>query len=524
MQSGQTAGRLSHRFQPLVVWLIFLAAGLVSAPIPGVNEPHYLCKAKHFADPGWCASDVFLASYPAHWVFYAVFGPLTTRLPLFAVALVGRIAAAAILAWGWVRLTRVVLPDDPAAPLRSAALFVLATSIGNLSGEWILGGLESKVFAWGLVWAAFAAVIEGRWLRAVVWFGLAITWHPLVGGWALLAAVSAVLAGQCLGWFRAVPVTDTAIQRRLPLRIWLLRLVVAGGLLALTAAPGLWPAFGLLQLPVAGDVRYAGTYLQVYYRLKHHLDPMEFLATGYLYAGCVLALLGVLYASSAAVRKRLAGLAPIFLVALVIALAGLALGAGPRPPATMPGYVWRAGLLKFYPFRLFDGLLPVMAALGLSAASYSWPAVRKNGLIVFAIAGFAWTQWHSLIAPATRDRSPEWLKACRWIREQAPAEAVFETPHWSGTFKWYAQRAEYVSFKDCPQDLAGIVEWNRRLLWLKRWYEEQYADEVYSRAELTELRSATGITHIVTDRIATYELEPLITLGPYRIFEIPPPQ
>ncbi|MFO0264153.1 MAG: DUF6798 domain-containing protein, partial [Planctomycetota bacterium] len=41
--------------------------------------------------------------------------------------------------------------------------------------------------------------------------------------------------------------------------------------------------------------------------------------------------------------------------------------------------------------------------------------------------------------------------------------AVFITPARQQSFKWYAERAEVVCWKDMPQDPAGIVEWSRRL-------------------------------------------------------------
>ena len=46
----------------LAVWATFFFYGAIAAPVPGVNEPHYLCKSKHFWQPAWCERDFFLAS------------------------------------------------------------------------------------------------------------------------------------------------------------------------------------------------------------------------------------------------------------------------------------------------------------------------------------------------------------------------------------------------------------------------------------------------------------------------------
>jgi hypothetical protein len=59
-------------------------------------------------------------------------------------------------------------------------------------------------------------------------------------------------------------------------------------------------------------------------------------------------------------------------------------------------------------------------------------------------------------------RFQEWLAVCEWIRENSPADSLWLTPKHQQTFKWYAQRAEVVSWKDVPQDNASIIEWYRR--------------------------------------------------------------
>ena len=53
----------------LLVWAMFLSTSLIRAPIPAVNEPHYLGKAKHYWDPAWCAGDFLLDSSNPHLVF-----------------------------------------------------------------------------------------------------------------------------------------------------------------------------------------------------------------------------------------------------------------------------------------------------------------------------------------------------------------------------------------------------------------------------------------------------------------------
>ncbi len=69
----------------MVIWM--LNAELV----PGINESHYLTKAKHAWDPSFAPGDLFLASGNAHWLFSQIAGWLSTWLPLVGVAWIGRV-------------------------------------------------------------------------------------------------------------------------------------------------------------------------------------------------------------------------------------------------------------------------------------------------------------------------------------------------------------------------------------------------------------------------------------------------
>src|SRR5437773_1766592 len=77
----------------LLIFAVFFLHG--AWPVPDVNEPHYLSKAKHYWDSSWCANDFFVNTADAHQVFYWTFGWLTRFLSLDAVAWVGR-----LFTWG----------------------------------------------------------------------------------------------------------------------------------------------------------------------------------------------------------------------------------------------------------------------------------------------------------------------------------------------------------------------------------------------------------------------------------------
>jgi hypothetical protein len=178
----------------------------------------------------------------------------------------------------------------------------------------------------------------------------------------------------------------------------------------------------------------------------------------------------------------------------------------------------RYRLLKFYPFRLADIMLP--AAICITVAGLAGQGLRDGLANLWGSASRArnrcWLLFscffiYSLFAPAV-DRNPsrmpeaqlaDWLDACRWIRENTPADALVWTPTNSWAFKWHAQRAEYVSRKDCPQDAQGIIEWNKRM-------GHQLGESFQNEPRLT----------YSILRVGTMAIEPVYQNETYRIYDL----
>jgi hypothetical protein len=532
----------------LAVWISFLAFSAVRTPVPAINEPHYLGKAKHFWNPQWCADDFFLESSDVHLVFYVAVGWLTKLLTLEQTAWIGRAAALLLLAWGWTRLAERVVAGRWAA-LWSAWIWLLLSAIsdwskswaaGNgegavslrifdLSGEWIVGGVEAKVFAYGLLFWALSLAFERRWSAAAIRAGLSVSFHPVVGIWGIAAAalVGAVLCIRNAPAFGPKRLFESWFQTIR--NIW--RPVTAVLLLVVFSFPGLIPALSVLG-GVSEETEFAADYLQVFYRLRHHLDPMQFPASAYASYGLLLAVWLVARRRSARTAQE-----PVFALfvtgALLIALAGLALGIAAPPLSQMRHYGLGIKLMKFYPFRLADVMVPIAASIALAG----WiqrritrdPGSTEHRSSVAAWLLLATTMLAALATPAY-DANPsrmsprqlaDWTDVCRWIAAQTTRDALFLTPTQSWAFKWYAERPEYVAFKDCPQDAAGIVKWNRRLKYLRDWAQQHWTGG-YTPDELRALHKQTGITHIVARRLGPFTIEPVYRNGSYRVYDLRP--
>lgn len=438
------------------VVLVWSVVALVAAwPVPDVNEPHYLCKAKHFWEPEWCARDLFLESADSHAVFYATLGSVTHLLPLPTAALVGRFVVWLATAWGWRRLSVVVAPRFGCAALSMAAALAI-NRWGSMAGEWFIGGLEAKPLAYALVFCALADVLSSRWRAALLWLGAATAVHVVVGGWTALAVGFVWL---------------TSRGDRPSLRHLAPALAASAALAAFGLIPGL-----LLTRGVDAATVDEANVLVVGRRLVHHLYPPDFIGKYGVYFATMYAVYGAwcLVIPADSPRRRLRWFVVAALGVCGVGLAIAFAGPGPTP--------WAARLLKYYWFRLADVAAPIALALELAAiAATSVTAVAPRrqrlgaacSLLLMAGLG-AWllgtvaNERRALIAPrGDRLQSPlehpDWLLMCDWIRRETPTDALFITPRLFQSFKWHTGRAEFATWKDMPQDAASQVEWIHRI-------------------------------------------------------------
>jgi hypothetical protein len=440
----------------LIFLLFFVFAG---GPTPDVNEAHYLAKAKHYWNPQWCPHDFFLESADAHLVFNWTFGWLTLLLPLPAVAWVGRVLTWGLLAWAWQRLSAAVVPRRLMS-LLSAAMLILLVRDFNLAGEWLVGGVEAKGFAFVFVLLGLEALVRDRWRTTWLLLGAASAFHVLVGGWSVIAAGVAWL---WRGRGRA------SLLSMLP--------ALAGGLLL--ALPGLIPG---VQLSLGVDVETLkqANRIYVFERLSHHLVIHEMPAWWWARNGGLLAAWGVLCVFTWRI-ERVRRANGFVAGAVLIGGCGIAIDL-----ATLGNEDLAAALLRFYWFRLSDVALPLgtsLAVCGLIARlrdsrRRAGDAALVTAMLLAGVGIFEVAYRHradprpaadaqgmpQVGDPQTSRRMYEdWVNVCRWIRQHTPPDATFITPRWQQTFKWYAQRSEVVSHKDVPQDARSLVEWKRRM-------------------------------------------------------------
>lgn len=530
-----------------IVSFVFVAVSLLSVPVPGINEPHYLTKARAFVDGDWCKPDFFLQSANAHFVFFALTGPLTTVFSFSVVAVIGRVVSLSILGLGWTMLAG-RLRLSASAAVFAAAVFCGIAMTGNLSGEWVVGGFEGKVPSWGfgligvaLWFDAWRSRSHAAYAFAGAMMGLSVCLHPVVGVWFCIGiALSEVVPALM---FRS---KTSGLEPCTPGR-FLVNGIVFTLTAILVALPGLVPAAAMvLSSEVEPESADRANYIQVFWRLAHHLDPSTFPVRAWVHSAVLVGVICLLMWYTRRLRQRAEqateadarGRVPrrslfwrpllvLLSVAFLFVLGGTAIGWHADPILEVSGWQWRGDLLKFYPFRFFDGLLPMTAALSAALALdtltfRSSDERRRAAAMVLIVVVFGAAFYIRPKAPAgyTAEEFSEWQKACEWLKGNTPEDALILGPREGFGLKWFGERAEYVCFKDCPQDAAGILEWNSRLWTIHRWSATAYKDEVYDRKDTRKLHQTTGITHILTRKLGPFEQSPVYQNSVWRIYRV----
>ena len=456
----------------LVILAIFAASG--AWPVPDVNETAYLTKARHFTDAAWCQGDFFLETPDAHGVFYLLMGPIAAAVSLEQADWVGRWLGWLSLACGF-RWATLPLLDGAWPKILAAALFSLALRHTTAAGEWVIGGCESKVFAWALVLAAVGEIGRGRLAWAWLALGAATALHPIVGGWGLVALVMSCCGGFLTHRSNGDSGSPPAVLKNAPLASVVL---VSAGLLL--AAAGVVPALGL-SAGADAAMRAAAAKIHVVERLSHHLLIRTF-ADG-MVARHLLAILlwwcvrGRRPAASPPEQAARTRVDRLILASLVISLAGVAISLL-EPFAANAAY----SLLRFYWFRLADVLVPFGLATAAAAVLMNdsalgvllpaRPAVTRAVVAVLLCLDLAYESRHwplpgrtGLMARSdTKVDAPAWRNICEWVADNTPADACFLTPRGAASFTWWTGRREVVGWKNSPQDARSLVEWRKRFV------------------------------------------------------------
>jgi hypothetical protein len=425
------------------------------------NELDILPTIMQFADHyhSWLPNDWYLNINTAYrQLFGFLFGPLVSRLGFENGAYLGRIIV-------WLLIAIAIYIFFKTLHLRPwfgiLVLLIFLNHQSLVAGEWIVGGLETKPIAYAMVFLSLAFFLRKRYFWGFVFAGAAMSFHVLIGIYALL----------CIG---------AALILNKPWRNdWRLVLKNSWPLL-ITGAFGLWAVVGQL-LPQKGINLGQAWLIYVEYRVPEHVLPSAWSPWGNpweielaLAAGFFL----IMYFLSNSKMGRFVaafslGSVCLFLVGLVI----YALGNAP--------------LLRFYWFRFPDVMVPFMSLLliVLFLNDFADRHITKSSrfqrmqfefqtmfrlmpLVIIAFLIITMVQqtnrFLSSYQASQHPNPPVILSALDWISKNTPKQAIFLVDPTESDFYVYAQRAMFVSWKSSPESAPEILEWYKRIIFCNK--------------------------------------------------------
>jgi hypothetical protein len=441
----------------------------------GSNEIDVLPLARQFAEPGWVPQDWYLNQAPGYRVlFQALFGWLPTAWGFLATSIVGRFICYSIFAYGLAQLGRRL--GLPLVLVLLALMLYFHSGCdrflldqcpynqGAIAGEWLIGALEAKAVAYSLLPLVLGLMLGGNYRAMAALLGLMTSFHVLVGGWAVLTV---------LGWLilnRSAYPKSTAYWG-----VTLLIYLAASGL----AIPAVFqhltapPVTNLVTDPVTAP--FAPSYLYVFLRLPHHLNPLAWSPERWIRPIVLLLLLSgsVLIlrrrAASASSESTIQALRLAQFVGIALIPFGLGLLIAP--------FDQQGTWLQYYPFRFGDVMLPFGTCLLLACALMrSIPAQARRRFqwicvlvlsISLCLQGLDF--YRQVVAlqqfpSEVQEVDPAWKNFTRWIRRETPKEAIVISPPVDFfNFTWLTERATIAKFKLLPQNSSGILEWYERL-------------------------------------------------------------
>jgi len=420
---------------------------LLGQSLLGSNEAGKLALALKQVDPGWNPSDWYLNRPQSYqWLFQQLSGHALLWFGVGDGALLSRIMGYAAWSWGAAAVC-VELGLGIWMSLGAVALFLTHQSL--VAREWMLGSAEPKTLAYATLLLAFVAWRRQRWLAMGIWSGLACSFHILVGfyGTAALALAAALSDWRTVQRSQCLRTTVGLILGGLPIGFVLAQRQTISLLSAPEDANG-------------PSVSWIYTYL----RNPHHLVPSSWSSPDWSQALLWLCLFAAACwlnreatEAQGINRRSLAIWGSLTLVPFVLGLC-------------ISPWDNNGTLLRFYPFRVADSVIPLCTTLLLASwleRSRPRPAKLAAMIATVVVAIQSHTSWASepsrLHPPHNTTQSGQ-ARAYKWISTHTPTTIRILTPP-SGfeDMALLTGRAGIAQFKQIPNHSSDVREWFERM-------------------------------------------------------------
>jgi hypothetical protein len=448
-----------------VRFLIFITIFLNTVSLKlDENEEQYFAFAKAFMNPRWVPGAVSLKDVPgARIILDLIIGFALRFMSFEQVAVLGRTLIAVLIAFPLARIFKKLRFTNLDGIFLLQIICVL-THQSFFAKEWIFGAFETKGIAYLFIFFSLYCLLDNRYFKSVLFAGIAVYFHFLVGGWFAFILFVYLLAS------------------RTPLKTLLGYCITFA---VLTAPFGIYLATTYLanNPSIIEGVQISRIY--VFIRNPHHLDMIRQLKD---------------WGSSAQVGVTMSLLCSLFCLRLYhasrdtairkLTLLNLVLFGQQFLSLLIATFDKSGGFLKFYPFRtsslsFFLMLVLVMVLIKHSNIhQYPTPVERLPGktpsrkgqtalitfMLIFVAAALCFKSYrnfnesYQLISPSPKAAAK--FSLYDWIKQNTPNNAVFldlnQQIREDLDFIRKTERDSFSVFKFIPTSNRLIYDWYQR--------------------------------------------------------------
>ena len=431
----------NHFIQTAIVFvIIFLTSFKVNI---SYNEMDVIPYGRAFYNEDWLKNDWYLSlktpyrflfSYPIGF-FYDNFGFLKTIY-------VGRIISYILIAISATKLVNTISFNKSFIYyLLALAVFFYYFSLGLGAGEWIVGGLDTKVFAYGFTLLSISYFIKNDIKKWLLFSGLTLSFHILIGFYNLLSFLPLILVLR-----KNDHTYVNQIIKYLPF------FIISGSI-------GIYGIIDLL-INTTNSISNIGWDIYVNIRVPHHTIPSLF--SKKIWVFFILFSTTNIYILLKTNIERLKLLSIYALSTVGISLAGLSVFL----------FYGNSIILRYYFFRFSDVILPLLTIISISYfisekikatsdkiknISYYSTIIAISVFLIFSIKQI-YSEVKTISSVELYD-----LDMIAWVKNNTSTDDIFIVNPNSNMFYINYERPIFVSWKHSPQNNDDIIEWYNRL-------------------------------------------------------------
>ncbi|AFZ52100.1 DUF6798 domain-containing protein [Dactylococcopsis salina] len=450
------ARKIDYKFlQAVLITTLFIALGFILEENMGrVNEVDILTFSRQQINPQWLQEDWYY-NLPAGYrtPFVLIFGSLATQFGLLFTSIVGRFFGYFLLAIGLTFLAKQIQSTLLTLLLGMTLFLYVKNDQGLVAGEWLTRGIEPKVIAYSFLFIGFGFLLKRFYIWMALFLGLATTFHILVGGWSVLAVIVFLL------------LRDRSSFAEFPNNVCM------GLAYFLATLPAIPHIIKQLTLDVPNTIDVSPSFIYVYLRNPHHLNPLSWSNDWWWELLIYLPIFSLVLVFMSRQRKRLSS--QHFDLAILAGTLMIPFWLG----LIVSPFDQEGKFLQYYPFRVGDVLFPLITSfLLISALEKGSKGIAKKIFIFLGIAVLTVTCviqgqdfYETFIELKNFPSNPqsvnqEWKEMCYWIKENTPKDSVFISHPVDGvSFSWLSERGTIAKYKLMPPSSLPVLEWYQRL-------------------------------------------------------------